>query len=101
MSGENFTAMAERFGLWAALCVALILAVLLFAWRREVRMANRIDKLENDGKESDVRTSKALESNGECLRQIVEIQREQLKTLQELNIELRCRPCVAKFRIDK
>lgn len=101
MNSESFLSLAERFGLWAALCVSLIVAVLLFAWKRENRMAARIDNLEESSHASNVATAKALESNGACLRQIADLQQRQLdaqnrmtEAQQEANVEMRCRPCL-------
>lgn len=45
---NTFTSVAERFGLWAAVTVALMVALIVTGWLRERRMAKRIDDLEKD-----------------------------------------------------
>jgi hypothetical protein len=42
-----FTSLADKFGLWAAVTVLLIITIVITTWLRERRMANRIDTLEN------------------------------------------------------
>jgi hypothetical protein len=42
-----FTSLADKFGLWAAVTVLLIISIVITTWLRERRMANRIDILEN------------------------------------------------------
>ncbi len=86
--------LAERFGLWAALSCSMVVSILWFAWKREVRMANRIDKLEEDRRLSDLATAKALETNGILLQQIASVQQKQLDCQQQTLVEFRCRPCL-------
>jgi Flp pilus assembly protein TadB len=86
--------LTERFGLWAALCVALVGALLCFSWLREKRMAKRIDDLEEERAKQATSVATALTRNGDALSQIVEIQKKQLEEQQKLSVELHCRPCL-------
>jgi hypothetical protein len=85
---------AERFGLWAALCLGLIIAVMWFGWKREVRMATRIDTLEANKEQIAVE----LHDNGEKLGRTTELLEEQVRLMQSLCTEMRCRPCLKERR---
>jgi H+/gluconate symporter-like permease len=100
-TAQAWVSLVERFGLWAALCVTLVGAVTWISWKREMRMAARIDSLESEKAASSVAIATALTNNGtslnrlnETIEQILRVQNEQLMTSKELNVELRCRPCI-------
>lgn len=98
MNSESFLTVAERFGIWAAFCIALVMAILFFAWRREARMAARIDRLESEMHQSALAVARALELNGETLKRNLTLQEEILKELRALNVEMRVRPCLRHTR---
>ena len=94
---SQFLSVAERFGIWAALSILLIVVILYFSWKRELRMATRIDQLEAERAKITV----VLTENGDLLKQSVKLQEKQLEQgqrqleeQQRLATELRCRPCI-------
>lgn len=93
---DTWLSVAERFGIWAAFSLGLVFAVLVFAWKREIRMANRIDTLEREASMASLASAKALETNGIFLKQIADVQAKQLECQQQTLVELRCRPCIAR-----
>lgn len=95
---EELMPLAERFGLWAALCCVLVGFILWFAWKRETRMASRIESLEDKSSEAATSVAKALHSNGEILKQVVSVQEDTLKEIRTLNVEMRYRPCLKEKR---
>lgn len=85
---KAFTSIAEKFGLWAALTVLLVLATLIMGWLREKRMASRIDILEEARTKSAAEVATALTKNGELLENMVTIQGQQLQAMQCLATKL-------------
>lgn len=87
---DQFWQIAERFGVWAAFCLLLTIVLVWLSWRRECRMAKRIDDLEAER----TQTAVALNENGNKLQQAVLLQQQQVDIMRALVTELRCRPCL-------
>lgn len=92
-TSKAFLSLAERFGLWAALCVLLIIIILVTSWYRETRMAKRIDVLEKDLVTLSNETTKTMTTCSALLNDIKKVSEKSDATLSRIEIIFSQKSC--------
>lgn len=83
-SSQIFIDVAKEFGLWAALCVVLLIFISVTTWFREKRMAKRIDELETMVNALSANHTKCMERNHQLLGDAIKVSAETSKSVNDL-----------------